>query len=174
MKKFYLTLPVYEKELWKAIDPKVRELVFTFIDKGYITVSSCEGHDILQSRLVTILFPTKEKAEEFSQLILSYKIPWFGCRIIKDIDFFNLEDDYNNPKRVPRADLTQWLAKLLGEYSPEYYVAEIYIGEIIPEDMAIWKEYIVKCFKRVTWDMFTKWAVLKLKSKLKYYHELIY
>lgn len=172
MKKFYYTLNTSDRKLWEAIDSKVRKIVFTIINKGYTTVSSCEGHDILQNRLITILFSNLEDASKFSSEINNLRIPWLGTKIEFDMDFFNTEGPNGEALKVPRKELTNWLSSLIKEYADSFYVVEISIGEIKTEEMNFISEAAMKIYKRLFLSFHTWMANRILRSKLITYSEL--
>lgn len=54
--------------LYDLLESGVREIVRALNEKGYLTVSSCEGHDNGNVRHVTLVFPTLKERDEFLKL----------------------------------------------------------------------------------------------------------
>ena len=163
--RFRPTIPFNSQNFDSAIEPKVRELVIALNEEGYVTVSSCEGHDLLQSRVASVVFPSKNLAKDFCYKIDSGKLKHAYCSVIPDEIFFNMKEPSNQITKVPRKQLTDWLTRLTGVHSDAYYVAEISIAGINAEETSSILELFLKIRKKFLWDYWTKKVVRLIKKE---------
>jgi hypothetical protein len=134
-------------------------------EKGYVTVSSCEGHDLLQSRVASVVFPSEDLARDFCYRISSGKLKQTYCNLIPGDIFFNMKEPFNEITKVPREDLIHWLTRLTGVHSDAYYVAEISIANINAEETSSIVELFLKIRKKFLWDYWTKKVVQLIKKE---------
>lgn len=55
------------------IDIKIRDLVLTFVKKGYLPVSSCQGHQLIKPRYIDLAFGNPEQRSLFLQHCEQFK-----------------------------------------------------------------------------------------------------
>lgn len=73
------------------VEPGISSLVFSLIDKGYLTTGSCQGHEDSKWRRVSIFFPTKDQAEDFKDFFKKFKLP-ISFRYNFDYDNYDDQD----------------------------------------------------------------------------------
>jgi hypothetical protein len=55
----------YSPNFENNIEPKIKKAVMRLKDKGYLTLSSCQGHCVYSKRYITLAFYSRERAEKF-------------------------------------------------------------------------------------------------------------
>ena len=84
----------YSNIIEKNLEPKVRSAVLALHDKGYLTFTSCQGHENSKHRYIGVLFNNKEQKNKFIEEVES-----LNC----DIHFYdNIINSVERPgKEVP-------------------------------------------------------------------------
>jgi len=59
----------YSDIIFKNLEPLVRDAVLKLHDKGYLTFTSCQGHDNSKHRYIGVLFNNKDQKNKFIQEI---------------------------------------------------------------------------------------------------------
>ena len=63
----------YSPEFLNNIEEGIKPLVQALFNKGYLSISSCEGHNLSFKRYITIIFPTIESANSFRASFSKFK-----------------------------------------------------------------------------------------------------
>jgi hypothetical protein len=118
------TLSPYAPNFWTHIEKGIKPLVSSFLNKGYLTYSSCEGHSICGRRFIALAFPSLEEANSFILSIESLKEPLLFLTVKEPKDY------YHDPKYGCYNELnhTRWLNTLYFRGYSEYRFVEISIG----------------------------------------------
>ena len=88
----------YSKEFEKNLEPKVKDSILMLRDKGYLTLSSCQGHCLNSKRYITLAFYSKERAEQFVEEL---NIPRFNYLYFKPTEYMNTSYVVENNKIIP-------------------------------------------------------------------------
>jgi hypothetical protein len=155
----------YSKSFLDNIEDKIKDLVLALKSKGYLTISSCEGHSIYFKRYVTVIFPDKESATQFRAQLpfnLKYKLQ-HAVEVLNN----NLEiDDYGNIIKNTKDHGNQQLDQAIDYIScfakrpyQDAWLLEIIISEQLLSDQNIF--YYFKNLKEIFFktfliDRFTK------------------
>lgn len=65
----------YSPNIFNNLEPEIKDLVLTLIDKGYLTCSSCQGHPDRKYRFFTIAFESHQQLETFKETLQSFNLP---------------------------------------------------------------------------------------------------
>jgi hypothetical protein len=65
----------YSHNIFDNLEPEIKELVLTLIDKGYLTCSSCQGHPDRKYRFFTIAFNSYQQLTNFKETLQSFNLP---------------------------------------------------------------------------------------------------
>lgn len=74
-----LTVSPYASDFETQIEDGVKDLVFALRDKGYLTVSSCQGHRWKDCARVVIAFGQEGLRNEFVNYINNLPVPYTQC-----------------------------------------------------------------------------------------------
>ena len=77
----------YSDIIERNLEPKVRDAVLSLHDKGYLTFTSCQGHDDSKHRYIGVLFNTKKQKLDFIKAVsnLNCDIYWYD-NIINSVE----------------------------------------------------------------------------------------
>ena len=69
----------YSNIIFRNVEPGVREVVFELQNKGYLTYTSCQGHNDSRHRYIGVVFNTLEQKQKFIEEINSLEcdIYWY-------------------------------------------------------------------------------------------------
>ena len=67
----------YMKDFKYQVDPGIWPLVEILNKKGYLTCSSCEGHDWMEESFVVVCFGSKESRDAFAEQVVKAKLPQY-------------------------------------------------------------------------------------------------
>lgn len=70
MDNFVVSKSPYSQDFESFLDPAIKQLVLSLVDKGYMPCYSCEGHKLYKPRYVIVGFGSGEARETFSNLII--------------------------------------------------------------------------------------------------------
>lgn len=76
---FAQSISPFSKTFFDNIEPKIKELIKSLVDKRYLTYSSCEGHDLSFRRYVGIAFVDEETRNHLIEEIEKLKLPGVEC-----------------------------------------------------------------------------------------------
>ena len=76
---FAQSISPYSETFLNNIEPKIKELVQAFINKRYLTYSSCEGHGLSFRRYVGLAFCDENSRRHIKEEILKLKLPGVYC-----------------------------------------------------------------------------------------------
>jgi hypothetical protein len=148
----------YSPYIEDNVEPGVFDLVMTLINKGYLTVDSCQGHPDRQFRFVTIAFNTQSQREEFKNSLSKFKpvlrfqekFKGMGFTIIYDQKKFSGKtltvQDYNKITYTDE-DLVKFLNIMFLRNYSEYHLLMIRIASE-PElrDVGLFKYICIKSY----------------------------
>jgi|DEB0MinimDraft_4_1074332.scaffolds.fasta_scaffold02673_9 hypothetical protein len=100
----------YMKDFKNQVDPGIWPLVEILNKKGYLTCSSCEGHDWMESSFVVVCFGSEESRDKFVKQVLKAKIPQYKIFYQESQTNINLYDPFNDYHEImddPTMDETQ-------------------------------------------------------------------
>lgn len=89
---FAQSVSPYSKTFFDNIEPKIKDLVKSFVDKRYLTYSSCEGHDLSFRRYVGLAFVDESSREHLIEQIQTLNLP--------GIEFYRKDSVANCPIEV--------------------------------------------------------------------------
>jgi len=78
--------------------------------KGYLTCSSCEGHDWMEESFVVVCFGSKESRDAFAEQVVKAKLPQYRVFYQESQTNINLYDPFNDYHEImddPTMDETQ-------------------------------------------------------------------
>lgn len=118
------TISPYSSNFFNSIEKGILPLVTAFLEKGYLTYSSCEGHSIWGRRFIAFAFPNLEEANKFIINIKNLKQSLISFKIKRSVDY------YHDPKygQYNENGNTQWLNSVYLRGYKEYYFVELSLG----------------------------------------------
>jgi len=122
----------YMKEFKSQVDPGIWPLVEILNKKGYLTCSSCEGHDWMEESFVVVCFGSKESRDAFAKQVVKAKLPQYRVFYQESQTNINLYDPFNDYPEVmddPTMDESQNWFKI----EDKLYFTKV--GEEIPEEV---------------------------------------
>jgi len=77
----------YSDIIERNLEPRVRDAVLALHEKGYLTFTSCQGHDESKHRYIGVLFNTKQQKSDFIKSVndLNCDIHWYD-NIINSVE----------------------------------------------------------------------------------------
>lgn len=76
---FAQSISPYSETFLNNIEPKIKNLVQAFINKRYLTYSSCEGHGLSFRRYVGLAFCDEESRKHIKDEIMNLNLPGVYC-----------------------------------------------------------------------------------------------
>jgi hypothetical protein len=119
----------YNPKFHTQIEAGVWPLVDALIQKGYLTCSSCEGHTWDTHARVSLVFPTIESAQEFTNQV---KMPLWEIKIKTNREIYNHENnlkttvDILNQQELKKKVFSYYNQIFQRNYS-EYYYVDMYL-----------------------------------------------
>jgi hypothetical protein len=168
------------------IEPGVYDIVKSLLNKGYLTVSSCQGHSDRKFRFVTVAFKTQQNSDEFKDVLINSKVPLHFQKVSKNTGFSFVYDQnrYNGKelageeyRNVPysESDLVKYLNIMFLRNYSEYHLLQVRIAsEPDIESVGILKYILSKPYYFVLYqfrDYFTKKLVSYINTYLKDYSD---
>lgn len=152
--------PHYLDNIEDGIKPVVREL----FQKGYLTISSCEGHSWGENRYVTVAFPSEQERENLKNVLASKFIPFLG--LVEVAHMTNAKVELYEDGSFKRVTKT----------TDEAALQEIWKGEVAYCNIVFYRKYDFYCFLRIAigpeWVSFnanTRWLRLIYHAKQIYF-----
>jgi hypothetical protein len=177
-------LSPYNYRILDNVEPHVKTLVGTLINKGYLTASSCQGHpeDDVLNRWVIIAFISEEERTNFIDIVNSFNLPvyWYfnfldfqeepklpenrdGYTIsvnMKDVTYKSIEDLRNS--KYSKKDLTDFWNIMFSRNYNEYFPVQMCICSC-PGDITLRKR--IKTFLQWPFrDFYTRRLVTCLQN----------
>jgi len=87
----------YMKDFKNQVDLGIWPLVNILFKKGYLTCSSCEGHEWMESSFVVVCFGSEESRDKFVKQVLKAKIPQYKIfyhNSQNNINLYKISTDY--------------------------------------------------------------------------------
>mgnify|MGYP003351473608 CR=1 FL=1 len=76
---FAQSISPYSETFLNNIEPKIKDLVQAFIEKRYLTYSSCEGHGLSFRRYLGLAFCDEDSRNHIKSEIMKLKLPGVYC-----------------------------------------------------------------------------------------------
>jgi|688.fasta_scaffold853215_1 hypothetical protein len=155
----------YAKDFLDNIEDGIKPLVIALKDKGYLSISSCEGHNLWDRRFVVLIFPSKKEAISFQN-----KMPFNVTSEIKHhTEFLNTRlsvDGYgqilNAEKKEFKKDPNESL-DYINTFTKRNY-ADAWFLELIIIDKIEYTDGFWKYIKNIKYILFRKFF-LKFYTK---------
>jgi len=108
-KYFSITVSPYEPNFEDNLEEGIKEVVFAFLNKNYMTINSCEGHDSgWDNPYITLAFVEENEREDIIKKMK--KIPFVTFELKKYI--FNIKFVDKNNKKFKIIDESNYDVKL--------------------------------------------------------------
>lgn len=172
---FAQSISPFSKTFWDNIEPKIKDLIQAFIDKRYLTYSSCEGHGLSFRRYIGLAFVNEETREHIIEEIKNLKLP--GIEYHKKDSVSNSPIDFNHngnyvyrQKVIPEQNINEKEIQAFNiqfhrQYE-RYYFLELVIFREIPIFQESWLS--LKFFKWIIRNlplMFAKKFLVELYTR---------
>lgn len=168
----------YSKVFLDNLEEKIKPLVLALKEKGYLSLSSCEGHSIYFRRYVTLIFPSQETALEF-QSSLPFNHLKFDIKHCTEFLNNRVEADrygriVDSKKEVSlngeRDGAVKYINAIANRSYRDAWLLDLVISDQVQYTKGLgkyfrnWKEIIFKTFFI---DLYTKNLTRFIKEKLK-------
>lgn len=137
-----ITVSPYAIDFWDNIEEEIKPLIQALCKKGYLTYSSCAGHQAVKRRFVAVAFPSKELARKF---VYDIKQLYKNKMIHFDIKY---STDYDGVDWLDIPSHTAFLNNLYYRGYEDYYFVEISIGRNTPPKLKNFFKILKKKFRR--------------------------
>lgn len=163
---FAQSISPYSETFIENIEPKIRDLVKSLIEKRYLTYSSCEGHGISFRRYVGLAFCDEVSRNHIKEEITKLNLPGVFC-IEKEavsnnkIEFSEKSYYYKEreiPENIKKEEIEAFNIQFHRNYE-EYFFLEIVILKEIPYFHVNWKSFkfyttVIKNFSLIIRKLF--------------------
>jgi len=121
------TLSPYAPDFYENIEEEIKPLVSALVAKGYLTYSSCAGHQAVKRRFVAIAFPDKESCRKFvnaarltySHWLVSYQVKYGTDYYFVDESNVMFHTNFLNTEIFYRGYSDYWFVELsIGKNTP--------------------------------------------------------
>jgi len=149
----------YSKTFIDNIEEKIQSLVTTLVKRGYLTVSSCQGHSLGEGRQIHICFKSKKEIERFISEIKTATTKHMFFDVHKAEEFFNIQVDFENNGKINikkakiesnHDGLTSYMKAMFWQHSDSWYVLGMFlIGDLNLKKASLWqviKRWVYKKF----------------------------
>lgn len=117
------TVSPYAADFSENIEEEIFELVDALIGKGYLTYSSCAGHQAVKRRFVSVAFPSIERAQKFvNHLKEIYESNLISYDLKYPTDYYGVSVSDLGANR-------DYLNELFCRGYSDYYFVELSIGK---------------------------------------------
>ena len=157
----------YAKTFLDNIEDKIKGLVLAFKNKGYFSISSCEGHSLWDRRFVMLIFPSKQAAEDFTKQLpfnLTYNLKHANEFLNTYIDYDQYGNINNASKQIPSNDTNKSLA-YINAFTKRNY-ADAWFLEVIIADSIPYSTGLIKYFKNIKLIIFKKFFINSYTNKI--------
>ena len=137
-----VTVSPYQEDYWYNIEEEIKPLVKAVFDKGYLTYSSCAGHQAVKRRFIAVAFPSKEAARKF---VYEIKKRYKHRMVHYDIKHGT---DYDGVDWTNTQDHVAFLNKLYYRGYEDYWFVEVSIGKNTPPRLRNLFKIFKKKFRR--------------------------
>lgn len=148
----------YAKSFLDNIEEGIKPLVIALKDKGYLSMSSCQGHCLWDRRFVMLVFPSKEAALEFQTNIpfnLTYKLRHATEVLNTNLDIDAYGTILNAEKKQLDNDKDNTLIYINTFVKRNY--ADAWLLDIIISDEIIYEHGVFKYIKNIKKIIFKKY-----------------
>lgn len=127
------------------LEDGVRDLILALKQKGYFSISSCQGHCLWDRRYVKLIFPSREAALAFQQALpfdLTYNLKHAA-------EFLNVSLELDGHGNILNASSTavarnhsravEYVNAFLRRSYADAWFLEVIIADPIPDQLALWK-----------------------------------
>ncbi len=135
----------YSKNLSEYIDNEIRELVLLFLAKGYLTVSSCQGHHPWQARYIILAFGKSEHRDSFVEILRSFES--YNLFILKKMETTSIETiDQETTHWQSRQNEVEGFNQMFMRTYDEYFFLRITIGKSVIQTNLKNQSYIFRVY----------------------------
>ena len=161
----------YSKDFFDTIEPGIKDLVLAFLNKNYLTLSSCESHCLYSKRYVTLVFKSKAHARQVKNIILK-KIPSVRFIFSTPKEYMNMEMTFadngsftglKKSQAEEHAAIDSLNSMFCRSYT-RYYILEIRISEEVTPNDTWWSSFKKKMYKLFKMKRVTKKLVNLVES----------
>lgn len=126
MKKISLDPPQspYSKGFEDCLDPKMKKIVLTLVNKGLLPSSSCQGHSLLEPRYVVLCFGSQSERNDFKN-----SLPGFFTRE-SDTQSKEVIDDQEFVHQSREDEIRGFNYLFVRNYE-QYWFLRIYLGAFV-------------------------------------------
>lgn len=135
----------YADSFLDNIEENIKPLIIALKNKGYFSISSCQGHSLWDRRFLKLIFPSKDTALDFQKHI-PFKVKY---NLKHATDFLNVDldiDEFGNIKNATKNNLLKNKSQALEyinffikrNYSDAWFM-EIIIADSIPHSLKPWQ-----------------------------------
>lgn len=162
----------YAKKFWDNIEEKIQPLIKALKDKGYLSMSSCQGHSLMDRRFVMLIFPSKEAALQFQQNLpfkLTYNLR-HATEVLNsklDVNEYGTINNVSKQKLDNNMEQTMYYvnAFIKRNYSDAWFLDMIIVDEA-KNVKGFWKKFKRFMLKKFFLEAYTKKIVKYIKEKL--------
>jgi hypothetical protein len=120
----------YAKNLSEFIDTEIHDLVMIFLAKGYLTVSSCQGHHPWQARYIILAFGKTEHRESLIHILQTFKTK--PLLTLEKMETTSIESiDQNTTHWQTRENEVKGFNQMFMRTYNEYFFLRITIGKSV-------------------------------------------
>lgn len=150
----------YSKVFLENIEDRIQDLVLSLVKKGYLPISSCQGHSLDDERHVQLCFKSDKEIERFKNEILKAEsLPsYLSFKVTKAEEFLNTKADVtkdgvsiqrtklNNTNR----QVSEYFQAMFWQYSDKWLILHMTIIDEVSGRLTVWnalKRWYYKTFK---------------------------
>lgn len=157
------TVSPYAPDFYENIEEDIKPLVSALVAKGYLTYSSCGGHQVVKRRFVAVAFPDKESCRSFIDSVRKLYNHWLIHYEIKHGTGYYFVDESNVMFHTNFLNTT-----IFHRGYEDYWFVEMSIGKNTPPKIGNLIQILGKTFFR---DSITKKLTESISSKDFPYYE---
>lgn len=149
------------------IEENIKPLILALKKKGYLSISSCEGHGIYFRRYITLVFPSRETALEF-QAHIPFRLKYILKHCTESLNTKLDVDEYGNilgnkvvDSFVDREGSIRYINFLIKRSYVDAWLLELIISDRLKDEDGYWK--YIKNWRQVLFKkFFMNWYTRKL------------
>lgn len=161
----------YSRHFEFNIEDNIKDLVLALKSKNYLSISSCEGHGLYFRRYVTIIFPSKETAEDF-KLSLPFKLTYKLQHATKVLNNSLEVDSYGNITSIIKDETKvqnkEQSIEYINFFTKRFYADAWLLDIIISEGLQPYQSFLYY-LKNIKTIIFKKFCMNRFTKKIKNY-----
>jgi len=150
----------YSKVFLDNIEEKIQELIMALVKKGYLPISSCQGHSLDEERHIQLCFKSHEEIDKFKKEITKSELlpKYLQFETTKAEDFLNTKVEVTNrgisiqrvkPNNI-KEGVTEYFQAMFWQHSENWLILHMIIIDEMDERLSFWqiaKRWYYKTFK---------------------------